>query len=155
MSAPPARRIAVMIAVCVSLTATNGRAAENNPYLETIGALMASQLYTTYLYIGVTADAFAKDVYKAKQVRGMMNEIDGLLTNVAKYLKKVGQQKIIEADRQYINDSLNAIDLLKAQAKALVRFAGTNDDNDARVFDGARRSAYAQIAKLLGLPPDK
>jgi hypothetical protein len=150
------RTVAIAVAAAIVLVGfvETASAEKNDPNLEAIGALTAAQLYTTYLYIGVTGDAYAKGVYKSKQVRAMMNEVDQLLNNVASYLKKVGAQPITEADRGYLKGAMNALDLLRAQAKSLVRYAGTGAKPDATVFEDTRKAAYAEIAKLLGLPAE-
>ncbi len=138
-------------ALALVLTApapANAQAA--NPYLEAIGALMAAQLYTAFTYIGVTADAYAKGVYKAKQVRAMMNEAEGMLNNVAGVLAKVQATNIVPADKAAIAEGVAIIGLLRAEAKALTRFAGTAAPADGQAYDTARKQAWARIRKLLG-----
>ncbi len=143
------RLTTALLALALAAPAT-ATAQEANPHLEAIGALMAGQLYTSYTYIGVTADAYAKGVYKAKQVRGMMNEAEALLNNVAGFLNKVKATKIVESDRKVLDEGIAIIGLLRNEAKALTRYAGTAAETDRSAYNRAREEAWGRIKKLLG-----
>ncbi|HCS55506.1 MAG TPA: hypothetical protein DIW81_28625, partial [Planctomycetaceae bacterium] len=41
--------------------------------LSAIGGLSAAHMYTTYIAIGATADAFGNDVYETEQVQDIMS----------------------------------------------------------------------------------
>ena len=141
---------AVVAALLLGTTAT-ATAQDNNPYLEAIGALAASQVYTTFLYVGVTADAFEKKVYKAKQVRGMMDEMVGAIGNVTGYLEKVKATNIVERDKAFVTEMVQIFALIRKEALALKEYAGTGAKGEAAAFAAARDAARPRIKKLLGI----
>ena len=125
--------------------------AEDNIYLETVGGFSGSYIYTTYAYIGATADAYAKDIYPASQVKVMMDEKVQMIKNLVTQLQAVQATNIVAEDKQFISSMIEILTLLQVEAESLASFASTNDQADVERYDQARKQAWPKIKKLLGI----
>ena len=139
---------ALALALLLSSTAS---AQKKSPLLESIGALAAAQLYTNHAYIGVTGDAFVAKAYKAKQVRALMTEAAAMIDNVSRYLSKVAAGNITADDKKFLDEAIAIFALLKEQATALKRYAGTGQKTDADAYQKARGEAWTRLKALLNL----
>jgi len=119
-----------------------------NPALQAVGGLGIGHIQTTLGLIGVTADAFAKDVYDAKQVEGLMTSTINTIDDVKKLLHKLQDSKLSSDDEEFINRMLGAYIALQREAKALSTFAKSKKSTDAEVFARARKLAIEKIDKL-------
>ena len=126
-------------------------ATEDNIYLETVGGFSGSYIYLSYAYIGVTADAFSKDLYQGSQVKVMMDETVSMFNHLKKQLHRVMNTNIVEEDRLFVQSMIEVLDLLKAEAEALSDFAVSNDKADLERYEGARKRAWPKIKQLLGI----
>lgn len=126
-------------------------AASEDIYLETIGGLGGSQMYITYAYIGVTADAYSKEIYPAGQVKAMMGQTKDMLRKVLPLLRSVQQTGLEESDREFLNSMIEVYGLLETEAEALSAFVSSHEKKDLERYDQARKEAWPKIKKLLGL----
>ncbi|MEW6262972.1 MAG: hypothetical protein AB1641_07825 [Thermodesulfobacteriota bacterium] len=126
-------------------------ASEDNIYLETIGAFSGSYIYTSYAYIGSAADAFAKDIYPASQIKAMMDEKVHILDNLSQMLQKVRSTNIADNDKVFLDAIMEILGLLKTEADALSAFATSKDPSEMERYDQARKKAWPKIKKLLGI----
>ena len=145
--------LALGLFVCGLPTAVGQAADEvkDDPRLVAIGSLAGSHVYTTYGYIGVTADAFGKQVYDADRVEQLMKEVMGLCDANSKLLDKLLEGNIVESDKKAIREIGLIYDGLRMEAAALVQFAKTKDEDDVKSFDAARKAVWPKIQKLLGI----
>ena len=144
------RRLTV-VAFCASMLVSLTAHAEKNPFMESIGALTAAQLYTNHAYIGVTGDAFIAKAYKAKQVRALMTETAGMIDNVSRFLTTVADGNITADDKKFLQEAVAIFGLLKAQALALKSYAGTGQKSDADAYQTSRKAAWARVKVLLNI----
>ena len=54
-------------------------------------------------------------------------------------------------DTQFINNTIEVLDLVLKEAKALKEFVSSGDDADAQAYDKARKKALREIKTLLGM----
>lgn len=120
-------------------------------YLNTIGGFCGSYIYTSYAYIGATADAFTKDIYTPAQVKVMMEETVGILDNLMSLLASVRNTNVAPSDRQFIDSMVEVLELLKIEARALATFTQTRKQDDVQRYDRAREEAWPKIKKILGI----
>jgi len=123
--------------------------------LQIIGVLSASHMYTTYGYIGVTADALTKKVYGADQVKELMTEVSAMCDNITDQMGKVNPKELSEDDRRALGEMTAIYGQLKQEAEALKAYAGQRSDKNAAAYDEARKQVWPRIEKLLGLKPQK
>ncbi|MDY6852701.1 MAG: hypothetical protein SV487_11600 [Thermodesulfobacteriota bacterium] len=141
--------LAIILVLFIPVGST--AAPENNVYLEAIGGFGGSYMYMTYAYIGVTADAYSKNIYPAGQVKAMMDETVKMLRKLVKSLGRVRTTNIVESDRKYIDSMIEIFDLLRLEAEALSAFASSNDRADVEKYDQARKKVWPRIKRLLGI----
>ena len=72
--------VALMLLAMGAVMALPGSAqAADDGRLSAIGGLSAAHMYTTYIAIGATADAFGNDVYETEQVQDIMSGMVGMI----------------------------------------------------------------------------
>ena len=124
---------------------------DSNIYLETVGGFGGSYIYMTYAYIGVTADAFSKNIYQANQVKVMMDETVSMLNNLTKMMSKVQATNIVDNDKAFVDSMIEVLGLLKVEAESLSSFAASSDPADVEKYDAARKQVWPKIKSLLGI----
>lgn len=143
------------LAVMASFTSIQSVQAEDDGRLSAIGGLSAAHMYTTYVAIGATADAFGNDVYDAKQVQDIMGSLVNMIDTLKKQLLLVQEHCEDEADQKYIDETLDVYRLLQEEARQLSVFAGSRDISDHRAYEKARTTVWPRIEKLLGLDDEE
>lgn len=141
----------ILLILILIFPATTEAKSDETVYIETIGVFGGIYIYTTYAYIGTTADAFSKDIYDAGQVKSMMDEKINMLNNLEAMLLRVQATNMAPADKKFIASMLDIIGLLRQEASALSEFVNTKDEADAEKYDQARKAAWLKIKKLLGM----
>ncbi len=126
-------------------TPADGHEEDGSPALMAVGALGIGQIQSTLGLIGVTADAFAKEIYDAKKVEGLMASTISSLDNSKKQLRKLQDSKLSPNDEEFINRMLGAYIALQREAKALSNFAKSRKSADADAFAKARKAAIEKI----------
>ncbi len=126
--------------------------AQSNPFVESIGALAAAQLYTTASYLDVTMEALVRDAYKPKDVRVALDRMAGMTDNIGRYLTQVLQTNLAKEDAEFLQEAVAVYGLLKTESQALHRFAGTRAEPDKAAFHRAREVAWTRLKALLKLP---
>ena len=147
----------VALVLCLALGASTlltakTASAEQNPFVESIGALAAAQLYTTASYLDVTKEALVRKAFQAKAVRSDLERLGKMTDNVGRYLLKVVAAPITPEDKAFIEEGIAIYGLLKTESLALHRYAGTLAAADLTAFDTARAASWERLKKLLKLP---
>jgi hypothetical protein len=119
-----------------------------NAPLQAVGGLGVGHIQSSLGLIGVTADAFAKDVYTARQVEDLMNGTINGIEAVKKLLRKLQDAKLTDDDEEYIDRMVTVFNALQREAKALITYAKSRKPADAEVFDAARKSALTKLNQL-------
>lgn len=146
--------VALSALMVVGLAYTNVRSQDNqavndaNATLQAVGGLGVGHIQSTLGLIGVTADAYAKDVYTPKQVEDLMNGTVNGIEAVKKLLRRLQETDLGEDDREYIDRMISVYNGLQREAKALVVFAKSRKPSDAELFDAARKAAVAKLGQL-------
>jgi len=124
---------------------------QGNASLQAVGGLGIGHIQSTLGLIGVTADAFAKDVYDAKKVEGLMTSTINGIDVVKKPLRRLQDDKRLSADDEdFIDRMIVAYSALQREAKALTVYAKSKKAADAEAFAKARRIALEKIDNLTG-----
>jgi hypothetical protein len=119
--------------------------------LETIGASGGSNLYLTYLSIGVIADAHTKEVYDKDQTVSFVNSIVAQAKVQKDYLDKLLKSKeVSEADAAFLKKMIDCYVLLIDEGKFLIDYVNTGKDASLTTYDAKRVQAWALISELLG-----
>jgi hypothetical protein len=127
---------------------SQGAESDANATLQAVGGLGVGHIQSSLGLIGVTADAFAKDVYTAKQVEDLMNGTINGIEAVKKLLRRLQETDLSDDDEEYIDRMINVYNALQKEAKALVAFAKSKKPADAEIFDSARKAAVTKLGQL-------
>lgn len=148
----------LVLACCGALLVPAGAAQddeENDPALECVGGLAVGHMHTALGFIGVTADAFAKDVYEADTVAELMGGLVGGIDANKKLLRKLQDSELTDEDEQFIDGIIGVYNSLESEAKALIKFSKSKSETDAKAFEKARQTAVTRLQKLIGDDEDK
>jgi hypothetical protein len=119
--------------------------------LETIGASGGSNLYLTYLSIGVIADAHTKEVYDKDQTVSFVNSVVAQAKVQKDYLDKLLKSKeVSQADAVFLKKMIDCYNLLMDEGKYLVDYVNTGNEGSLTTYDAKRQQAWALISELLG-----
>lgn len=119
--------------------------------LETIGASGGSNLYLTYLSIGVIADAHTKEVYDKEQTISFVNSITAQAKVQKDYLEKLAKSKeVTPSDAVFLKKMIDCYVLLMDEGKFLVEYVNTGNEASLTAYDAKRVKAWALISDLLG-----
>lgn len=137
--------------ICAS--APLGRAAEDDTVLlNTLGYTTGQSVLLTHMAVGTLADAFVAKIYKS----GEATKFVATYINITKGMKEQ-MNKLIDADAlskndtQFIRKTIEVLDLVLQESRALKAFVSSGDDSDATVYDKARKKALKKIKTLLGM----
>lgn len=139
----------VVLALC-SGRGLHAETSKAQDQLESIGSLSAAHIYTSYGYIGVTADAFVEKAFTAQTVTELMTEVVNMIEINIKSLRKV-QDNVSKDDGEFIDAMINVYELVNLQAKALIKYVETEKPQDAEAFEKARTAAWPKLKVLLGI----
>jgi hypothetical protein len=124
--------------------------ARSNAALQAVGGLGVGHIQSTLGLIGVTADAFARDIYDAKKVEELMNGTINGIEAVKKQLRNLGDTNLSDDDEEFINRMIGVYIALEREAKALTVFAKSKKTADAANFAKARKAAVTKLDQLTG-----
>lgn len=119
---------------------------------EIVGAATASNLYLSYLSIGVIADSQTKGVYDGEKTVTFINSITSQMNVQRDYLQKFLESKEVpEADLAIVKKMSECFSLLIEEGNYLADYVKTGNKNSLSSYDGKRKQAWALISDILGL----
>jgi hypothetical protein len=125
-------------------------AADADSYLETIGALDASNMYMTYLALGVTGDTFEYGNYNAETTKSIAGEIKGLSQSSRDSLKKIIDAGLARGeDKALLLEMITVHELLISQAAELEKYV--DDPKGVNDFQAYRKKAWEKIKIILNI----
>lgn len=124
--------------------------ATEDPALYAVGALGASNLYTSYFLLGTLADGYATAAYTAEFADELARDVIGLNESSIDVLEQlIGESTLAGADKTLVEDMIAAHKLLIDQAWGLLAYVA--DSSDTEQWFRSRRQAWELIAKLLDI----
>jgi len=124
--------------------------ADNKLLLETLGAWGASQVYQSYLNIGMLADAVAHQAYAEGEAYAILATLNGLLQMMDRQLEKVAT--VIDTEDQAALANIRRLNrLLQTQADALVISWETGDRKKEEEYLQIRGKSWDGIQEVLGV----
>ncbi len=120
--------------------------------LETIGATGGSNLFLTYMAIGVTADAYQNKTYDTDKAAGYVKSMVAQARVVKKYLERlIDEGELSSNDSTFVKKMVETYDLLIAEGEAFIKYAKSGDQSHADTFHKNRKDAWKNISDLLGI----
>ena len=120
--------------------------------LEIIGASTASNLYLSYLSIGIIADSQTKGVYDAEKTETFLTSITAQMKVQKEYLEKIlAAGEVPEADISIVKKMIECFGLLIDEGNYLADYVKTGNNNSLSSYDGKRKQAWALLSDILGI----
>ena len=149
------RRVVVLavLAILIAALPAAGQSVDGvaeDPALYAVGALGASNLYTSYFLLGTLADGYATAAYTAQFADELTRDVIGLNESSIDVL----EQLLIEAslageDKALVEDMITAHELLVDQAWGLLAYV--EDSSNTEQWFRYRRQAWELISVLLNI----
>ena len=125
-------------------------ASTDDPALYAVGALGASNLYTTYFLLGTLADGYATAAYTAEFAQDLAHDIIGLNESAIDVLNELAEAGNLNAnDLLLVEDMITAHQLLIRQTWGLLSYV--EDPSQTDEWFQYRREAWALIRELLNM----
>ncbi|MFW5689126.1 MAG: hypothetical protein ACOC1U_06070 [Spirochaetota bacterium] len=122
----------------------------DDPALYAVGALGASNLYTTYFLLGTLADGYATAAYTASFADELARDVIGLNESSIEVLEGLlRDEEVVGDDRMLVEEMVRAHELLINQAWGLIAYI--EDDSDTDEWFEYRRAAWELITDLLDI----
>ena len=144
----------VFLAACIfgAGFAAPTRATADEEFNEAFGAAAGFALYNLQIVIGITADAYAKQVYTNEETLNIVNEQKILLETLDGYVPKLQQlSSISQGDQDSLVKISNCIGKLDDTADALAAYVNDPSGENADAFQAKREASYNTLSDLLGL----
>jgi hypothetical protein len=136
----------------VFASAPVSRAADDSVLLYTLGYTTGQSVLLTHMAVGTLADAFVAKTYKSGEATNFVTTYINITTGMKEQMNKLLEANTLsKADAVFINNTIDVLDSVLQESKALKAFVGSGDDADAKDYDRARKKALREIKTLLGM----
>ena len=125
-------------------------AAVEDDRLLLIGVVSTSYLYTTYAYLGTTADGVRHKIYTAEEVQQRVAEVQKMTDGVASRRKKLKTDDLAAPDRAALDRMQKSLSLIKVQATALSEFARSGSSESDQAYQNAATKSWQSLSVTLG-----
>jgi hypothetical protein len=119
--------------------------------LETVGTLAGTNLYQSYLNIGLLADGRAEGLYSEDDAKQLLTSVLKPLDATDKQLEKVAKLVSTKEDKEAVEKFRKLNGLLRQQGEHLQAFWASGKEEDSKKYEAARKDAWDGISSLLGL----
>ena len=144
-------RKTILVAELLVILVSVGSFAQDD-LLNSIGALGAGYMYTSYLAIGAVADGHYFEVYDDQTAVQLMEEIKNIAEATSASLQELlGNENLAIEDFNFINEMISTLGLLFKEAESYQNYIDTGEERYATVYDNYRNNAWVKIADLLGI----
>ena len=145
--------VLTVLTVLMLASAPLGLAAEDDAaVLQTLGYTTGQSVLLTHMAVGTLADAFVAKTYKSGEATNFVTTYINITQGMKEQMNKlVDADTLSKNDTQFINNTIEVLDLVLKESKALKAFVSSGDDADATAYDKARKKALKEIKTLLGM----
>jgi hypothetical protein len=145
-------KLALTIISLVFLTLAPVRAAEDTVLLNTLGYTTGQAVLLTHMAVGTLADAVGAKAYKSEQATTFVTTYINITTGMKDQMKKlIDADTLTKNDAQFVQNTIDVLDLVLKEAKDLQAFIQSRDKEDAEAYDGSRKKALKAIKTLLSI----
>ena len=135
------------------LTRAPLQAAEHDTeLLSTLGYTTGQSVLLTHMAIGTLADAFVAKTYKSGEAKNFVTTYINVTEGMKEQMKKLLDADTLDKnDTEFVENTIDVLDLVLKEGEALKQFVGSGDDADAKAYERARKKALKEIKTLLGM----
>ena len=136
-----------------SLVPTQAEEAKSeNPALNTLGAVGAQAIFSTYMAIAEMADLYGAKTYDKDKALQLAGAYSGLTESAKDSLSDlVANGKLSTDDEAAVTQMIAINDLLGKTAKGIIAFIKEPTDENQALYDKNREKAWKSMSKFLGL----
>jgi len=150
------KRLAILIALILAVTNLYSQNLKENSNsgikLEVIGSASASNLYLTYLTIGVIADSYTKKVYDNSRTISFVRATLAQAAVQKKFLTKLANSgEITGKDLSVVKKMIDSYDILLDEGNYFIDYINTKSKNSLKSYDAKRKEAWELISDILGI----
>lgn len=141
-----------ILAVCIFAGAPLCRAADDTALLSTLGYTTGQSVLLTHMAVGTLADAFVAKTYKSGEATDVVTTYIRITTGMKEQMRKLlDADTLSQADSKFVSNTVDVLDSVLDEARALKDFVGSGDSTDAAAYDKARKKALKEIKTLLNM----
>jgi hypothetical protein len=140
------------VTMLILASAPLSRAADDTAILNTLGYTTGQSLLLSHMAIGTLADAFVAKTYKSGEATNFVSTYINITQGMKEHMGKLLDADVLtKDDTQFVRNTVEVLDLVLDEARALKAFVKSGDDSDAQAYDKARKKALKEIKSLLGM----
>jgi hypothetical protein len=141
-----------LLTVFVFASAPLCRAAEDTVLLNTLGYTTGQSVLLTHMAVGTLADAFVAKTYKSGEATNFVTTYINITNGMKEQMNKLlDADTLSKEDTKFVRNTVEVLDLVLQESRALKAFVSSGDDADAQAYDRARKKALKEIKSLLGM----
>jgi hypothetical protein len=141
-----------ILTACIFAGAPLCRAADDTALLNTLGYTTGQSVLLTHMAVGTLADAFVAKTYKSGEATTFVTTYINITTGMKGQMNKLlDADTLSKEDAKFVHSTVEVLDLVLAESRALKEFVTSGDDADAQAYDKARKKALREIKTLLGM----
>jgi len=141
-----------ILTACIFAGAPLCRAADDTALLNTLGYTTGQSVLLTHMAVGTLADAFVAKTYKSGEATTFVTTYINITTGMKGQMNKLlDADTLSKEDAKFVRSTVEVLDLVLAESRALKEFVSSGDDADAQAYDKARKKALKEIKTLLGM----
>jgi hypothetical protein len=135
------------------LAAAPLRAAEDNTVLlNTLGYTTGQSVLLTHMAVGTLADAYVGKAYKSEQATTFVTTYVNITKGMKEQMTKlVNADTLNKNDEQFIQNTIEVLDLVLREANDLKDYIDSGKQTDAQAYDSSRKKALKEIKTLLSI----
>jgi len=141
-----------LLTVFVFASAPLCRAADDTVLLNTLGYTTGQSVLLTHMAVGTLADAFVAKTYKSGEATNFVTTYINITNGMKEQMNKLlDADTLSKEDSKFVRNTVEVLDLVLQESRALKAFVSSGDDADAQAYDRARKKALKEIKSLLGM----
>ena len=141
-----------MLTAFIFAGAPLSRAADDTALLTTLGYTTGQSVLLTHMAVGTLADAFVAKTYKSGEATDVVTTYINITSGMKDQMNKLlDADTLSKEDARFVRNTVDVLDLVLDEARALKEFVSSGDDSDAKAYDTARKKALKEIKTLLGM----
>lgn len=125
-------------------------ASDDTVLLNTLGYTTGQSVLLTHMAVGTLADAFVAKTYKSGEATNFITTYINITTGMKEQMNKLlDADTLSKNDEQFVRNTIEVLDSVLQESRALKSFVSSGDDADAGAYDKARKKALKEIKVLL------
>ena len=134
------------------LAAAPLKAADDTALLNTLGYTTGQSVLLTHMAVGTLADAYVGKAYKSDQANTFVTTYINITKGMKDQMKKlVDADTLTKNDAQFVQNTINVLDLVLRESNDLKDFIASGKQTDAQAYDSSRKKALKEIKTLLSM----